>query len=75
MLYIDKNLNKLKKNFVCNYVLTCLSNGKEFNIISKYKENLSFKFLVKFLKVGKINHKIRNWTVEDQMRDSLVLQM
>ncbi len=63
MLYIDKNLNKLKKNFVAGYVLTCLSNGKEFNIISKYKENLSFKFLVNFLKVGKINHKIRNWTV------------
>jgi len=63
MLYINENLNKIKKNFLAGYVLTCLANGKKINVVSKYKENLSYKFLINFLKIYQINHKLRNWSV------------
>ncbi len=62
MLYIQKNFLKIKKNFLAGYVLTCLANGKKLNILSKYKENLTYNLLIKFLKVFNIRYNIRNWS-------------
>ena len=63
LYYIKKNLFKLQKKLIAGYVLTCLGKGKEFNILSKYKDNLSYNFLINFFSKNKVKYKYREWSL------------
>ncbi len=57
--FINKNYNKLKKNLLGGYNLTCLGYSKVYGcILSKYENNLSDKYLLQAYKNLKINYKI-----------------
>lgn len=59
--YLNSNLKSINKNFIAGYVLSCLGRGKVFNIIKKYKENLSFDFINNFLSLKKNKFNLLNW--------------
>ena len=61
LAYIKKNFNKLKKNLLAGYVLSCVGNGRKINIISKYKENFSHKFLIQIFKLKNIIFNDLQW--------------
>ena len=58
IVYINKNLKRLKKNFLCGYNLTCVGDGRAYSVISsKYENSLGDKYINKSLNKLKIIHK------------------
>ena len=50
--YLEKNLNKLKKNVIGGYVLTCIGDNKNYSYLStKYGNSLSDKAAKSFYEV------------------------
>ena len=59
--YIKKNFSNLKKNVLAGYVLSCLGHGKKLNILTKYKENFSYKIVDDYLSEKKYDFIIKKW--------------
>jgi len=59
--YIKNNLNRLKKNILAGYILSCLGRGKKINILQKYKENISSSLLNNFIQKNSYKHSYKNW--------------
>ena len=58
IVFLSKNLEKLKKNLLGGYNLTCLGYSKNYGcILSKYKDNLCDKYLLQAYKKLNINYK------------------
>ena len=58
IVFLKRNLKKLKKNLLCGYNLTCLGYSKNYGcILSKYKDNLCDKYLLQAYKKLNINYK------------------
>ncbi len=56
--YISKNLNRLKKNVIAGYVLTCLGDSKDFSYLnSREEDTLSDKVAKKYFLTKKIKFK------------------
>ena len=56
--YISKNLNRLKKNVIAGYVLTCLGDSKDFSYLnSREEDTLSDKIDKKYFLTKKIKFK------------------
>ena len=56
--YICKNLNRLKKNVIAGYVLTCLGDSKDFSYLnSREEDTLSDKVAKKYFLTKKIKFK------------------
>ena len=59
--YLEKNLNKLKKNVISGYVLTCIGDNKNYSYLStKYGNSLSDKAAKKAFM--KYNIKFKEYT-------------
>jgi aminopeptidase-like protein len=58
IVFLKRNLKKLKKNLLGGYNLTCLGYSKNYGcILSKYKDNLCDKYLLQAYKKLNINYK------------------
>ena len=58
IVYLSKNLKKLRRNFLCGYNLSCVGDGRAYSVIStKYNNTLSDKYINKSLKKMKISYK------------------
>ena len=58
IVYLNKNLKKLKQNFLCGYNLSCVGDNRRYSIIStKYNNSLSDKYINKLLKKKKLKYK------------------
>ena len=56
IFYINKNFKNLKKNLIAGFVLSCLGVGNKFNILTKYDNYLSYKFLINYFKKYNIRY-------------------
>ena len=60
--YIQKNLERLKKNFKYGFIITCVGDERNYSFLpSKYENSLSDKIALKTLKSQKIKFKKYNW--------------
>ena len=63
IFYINKNFKNLKKNLIAGFVLSCLGVGNKFNILTKYDNYLSYKFLINYFKKYNIRYVKKNWNL------------
>lgn len=56
--YLKNNLNKLKKNYLAGFHITCFGNKKEFSMVSSKYENSFSDFIAKNSLKKKKNYKI-----------------
>jgi aminopeptidase-like protein len=60
--YLSKNLNKLKKNVIAGYVLTCLGDEREYSFLpSKFQDSISDKIARHVLTKNIKSFKEYNW--------------
>ena len=58
IVYLNKNLKRLKKKFLCGYNLSCVGDGRAYSVVSsKYDNTLGDKYINKSLKKLKIIYK------------------
>ena len=62
IIYIKKNLTKLKKNVVAGFVVTCVGDNKSYSYLeSKFKNTLSDRVSLKVLELLKLKYKKFNF--------------
>ena len=68
IVYLSKNLSRLKKRTVAGYVLTCIGDENSYSFLgSKYKNTLSDKTAMSVISEKYIEAKLYNW--EDRGSD------
>ena len=63
LVYLSKNLKKMKKNIIAGLVMTCMGDERNYSFLpTKYENSFVDKVISKVLKDKKIKYKKFNWS-------------
>ena len=63
LVYLRKNLKKMKKNFIAGFIMTCMGDERNYSFLpTKYEDSYVDKVILKVLKDNKINFKKYDWS-------------
>ena len=63
LVYLKKNLKKMKKNVVGGFIMTCMGDERNYSFLpTKYENSYVDKIIYKVLKDNKIKYKKFDWT-------------
>ena len=63
LVYLSKNLKKMKKNIIAGFIMTCLGDERNYSYLpTKYENKYVDKVIVKILKDKKIKYKKFQWS-------------
>ena len=63
LVYLSKNLNKMKKNIIAGFIMTCMGDEKNYSYLpTKYENKYVDKVITKILKDKKIKYKKFQWS-------------
>ncbi len=62
LVYLSKNLIKMKKNIIAGFVMTCMGDERNYSFLpTKYENNYVDKIILKTLEDNKIKYKKFSW--------------
>ena len=63
LVYLSKNLKKMKKNIIAGFIMTCMGDERNYSFLpSKYENSYIDKVINKVLKDNKIKYKKFHWS-------------